>query len=124
MAIAVSSRNIKSVGNRVGPPEPPAEKLSTRNLSPWNTELRDLRRRCIQVTGGACKTMEAYNLAKLQQSAMPMDWGKRGAETPANNVDGAADAIIDTGDAAKRLNKDMEAKALLFFLRPESKAFS
>ena len=63
-------------------------------------------------------------MAKLQQSAMPMDWGKRDAETPANNVARATDAIIDTGDAASQLNKDMEAKALLFFLSPQSKAFS
>ena len=69
--------------------------------------------------------MEAHNLAKLQQSAMPMDWGKRsGAEGETQN-DAAADndAAIEAEDAAapQEWNKDNEAKALLFFLRPQQK---
>ena len=72
--------------------------------------------------------MEAYNLAKLQQSAMPMDWGKR---------DGLGDSGVDSGaviDVASAENdgmmearetapsiKDNEARALLFFLRPPNK---
>lgn len=132
IAIGVSARSIKSIDRRAMVAAPSDEKLLTSAVHKRHqfTQLKDLRRRCIQVTGGACKTMEAYNLAKLQQSAMPMDWGKRsGVELDSAAVNDAAAAaaekevMMDARDAAspQETIKDNEAKALLFFLRPPSK---
>ena len=104
---------------------PPLRRVNVKTSQRFFLPLLGNRRRCIQVTGGACKTMEAYNLAKLQQSAMPMDWGmKRDAVEAAGN-DAAAEneAEIEAGDngAVADLTKDNDAKALLFFLRPQQK---
>ena len=62
--------------------------------------------------------MEAYNLQKLRDSAMPMEWGKR------SNVDAQTAALAGEGSAINgqsAQNADDEVKALLFFLRPQTK---
>jgi len=122
MVIAVSSRSLKSIDGGAEPSAQSNDKVLTNvHKRHQNTDLKDLRRRCIQVTGGACKTMEAYNLAKLQQSAMPMDWGKRDKVNARRNADEAAQILEtpNTGDGGAIAND--QAKALLFFLRPQMK---
>jgi len=122
--IAVSSRSLKSINRGAPPPALSNNDLRT-NVPERHQEsdLKELRRRCIQVTGGACKTMEAYNLAKLQQSAMPMEWGKRSgaeSEAPILETQSPGQAVIGADQMASSPRRE-EAKALLFFLRPQMK---
>lgn len=123
MVIVVSSRSIKSIDRGAVPSAQSNEKLLTDvHKRHQSTDLKDLRRRCIQVTGGACKTMEAYNLAKLQQSAMPMEWGKRSNADVVTPIFEAPNAMGAVADQSAFTAND-QARALLFFLRPQMKVW-
>ena len=64
--------------------------------------------------------MEAYNLAKLQQSAMPMEWGKRSNADVVTPIFEAPNAMGAVADQSAFTAND-QARALLFFLRPQMK---